>query len=403
MADVGGVAVNEDGLPLAATDAVLLLSGKVSDVMPSEVACRGYDFNAGVNWEALMATYTTMGMQATNLGQAVERVNEMLAWRLSDEEPVRTDPLTGLVTEDGDEFLDPAVRAAHKCTKWLSFTSNMISSGNREVIRYLCQHKMVDVIVTTGGGVEEDVMKCLAPHFMGDFGLKGEMMRRKGLNRLANLIVPNENYVKFEEWLLPVLEAMLAEQKASKGELIWTPSKMIRRFGKEIADGPLPQETKETSVWYWCYKNDIPVFCPALTDGSVGDMIYFHSYKTPGLILDIAQDIRLINDIAIRAKKSGMIILGGGLCKHHTCNANLMRNGADYSIFINTGQEFDGSDSGAKPDEAVSWGKIRLTCKPVKVYADATLVFPLLVAQTFAKAVEAEKAAAEKAAAEQSK
>lgn len=55
------------------------------------------------------------------------------------------------------------------------------------------------------------------------------------------------------------------------------------------------------------------------------------------------------------------------------------------SVFINTGQEFDGSDSGAKPDEAVSWGKIRMDAKPVKVCADASLVFPLIVSQTFAK------------------
>ena len=54
-------------------------------------------------------------------------------------------------------------------------------------------------------------------------------------------------------------------------------------------------------------------------------------------------------------------------------------------VFINTGQEFDGSDSGARPDEAVSWGKIRIDATPVKIYADATLVFPLLVSQTFAK------------------
>lgn len=80
-----------------------------------------------------------------------------------------------------------------------------------------------------------------------------------------------------------------------------------------------------------------------------------------------------------------MIILGGGLVKHHTCNANLMRNGADWAVFVNTGQEFDGSDSGARPDEAISWGKIKLDAKPVKIYAEATIVFPLLVAQTFAK------------------
>lgn len=62
-----------------------------------------------------------------------------------------------------------------------------------------------------------------------------------------------------------------------------------------------------------------------------------------------------------------------------------MRNGADFAIYINTAQEFDGSDSGAKPDEAVSWGKIRMDARPVKVCADATIIFPLLVSQTFAK------------------
>ena len=114
-------------------------------------------------------------------------------------------------------------------------------------------------------------------------------------------------------------------------------------------------------------------------------MIYFHSYKNPGFVLDIAGDIRGINDAALQAKHTGMLILGGGLIKHHICNANLMRNGANHTVFINTGQEFDGSDSGARPDEAVSWGKIRLGTKAVKVYADASLVFPLIVAETFAK------------------
>jgi len=109
-------------------------------------------------------------------------------------------------------------------------------------------------------------------------------------------------------------------------------------------------------------------------------------------------DIRGMNDHALHAKKSGMIILGGGLVKHHVCNANLMRNGADWAVFVNTGQEFDGSDSGARPDEAKSWGKIKLTCDPVKVYADATLILPLLVASTFAKSFHEERAAAAAAA-----
>jgi deoxyhypusine synthase len=89
------------------------------------------------------------------------------------------------------------------------------------------------------------------------------------------------------------------------------------------------------------------------------------------------------------------IILGGGVIKHHTCNANLMRNGADFSVYINTGQEFDGSDSGASPDEAISWGKIKIDAKPVKICADASLVFPLIVSQTFYKYVNEQQKQAE--------
>ncbi len=39
------------------------------------------------------------------------------------------------------------------------------------------------------------------------------------------------------------------------------------------------------------WKNKIPVYSPALTDGSIGDMIYFHSYTNPGLILDIGNPL----------------------------------------------------------------------------------------------------------------
>lgn len=284
--------------------------------------------------------------------------------------------MTPLPEEKTDEVnLNPCNREKSNCTIFLGYTSNLISSGIRETFRYLAQHNMVDCIVSTAGGIEEDFIKCLAPTYLGDFSLKGSDLRERGINRIGNLLVPNENYCLFEDWLMPILDKMLEEQK-NEG-VLWTPSKMIARLGKEI-DNP-------ESVYYWAYKNNIPVFCPALTDGSIGDMIYFHSFKNPGLVLDIVEDIRRVNSQAVYAANTGMIILGGGVIKHHICNANLMRNGADFSVFVNTAAEFDGSDAGASPDEAVSWGKIKKTAKPVKVYGEATLIFPLLVAETFAR------------------
>ncbi|XP_020694520.1 deoxyhypusine synthase isoform X3 [Dendrobium catenatum] len=239
---------------------------------------------------------------------------------------------------------------------------------------------MVDVVVTTAGGIEEDLIKCLAPTYRGDFSLPGAYLRSKGLNRIGNLLVPNDNYCKFENWINPILDQMLEEQLMKNVD--WTPSKVISRLGKEIND--------ESSYLYWAYKNRIPVFCPGLTDGSLGDMLYCHAIRSGGLHIDIVQDIRSMNGEAVHAgiRKTGMIILGGGLPKHHICNANMMRNGSDYAVFINTAQEFDGSDSGAQPDEAVSWGKIRGSAKTVKVHCDATIAFPLLVAATFARRFE---------------
>jgi deoxyhypusine synthase len=275
-------------------------------------------------------------------------------------------------------------------TIFLGYTSNLISSGLRSTLKYLAKHKMISAIVTTAGGIEEDLIKCLGDTYLGDFALPGKELRDDGLNRIGNLIVPNDNYCKFEDWIVPILDKMLEEQEEAMlrkdGHLVqedgsfawWTPSKVIDRLGKEI--------NNEDSVLYWCHKNQIPVFCPALTDGSLGDMLFFHSFRSSPkrLLVDLVSDIRRINKMSMDAERAGMIILGGGVIKHHIANACLMRNGADYAVYINTGQEFDGSDAGARPDEAISWGKIKAEAKHIKVYADATLVFPLIVGATFA-------------------
>ena len=103
-------------------------------------------------------------------------------------------------------------------------------------------------------------------------------------------------------------------------------------------------------------------------------------------MIDIVGDIKAINDHAANHKgRTGMFVLGGGLVKHHIHNANLMRNGADFAVIVSVAQEFDGSDAGASPDEAKSWGKIRADADPVKVVGEATIIFPLLVAETFAR------------------
>ncbi|XP_063709720.1 LOW QUALITY PROTEIN: probable deoxyhypusine synthase [Culicoides brevitarsis] len=354
--------------PSMAKEAVLQQSAKLPESTPT---VKGYDFNNGINYHELLNSYKYSGFQATNFGNAVEEINKMIECR---NQPLPEDKQD--IYEE-DEF----IKRKRNCTIFLGYTSNMVSAGIRESIRYLVEHKMIDCIVTTAGGIEEDFIKCLAPTFIGSFELDGKTLRDQGINRIGNLLVPNDNYCKFENWVIPCLDEMLEEQK-TKGT-VWSPSKIIERLGERIND--------KSSIYYWAAKNKIPVFCPALTDGSLGDMMYFHSFRNPGLVVDILSDLRRLNTMAVKAVNSGIIILGGGVIKHHICNANLMRNGADFSVFINTGAEYDGSDSGARPDEAVSWGKIKREATAVKIYAEASLVFPLLIAETFARNKNDEK------------
>jgi deoxyhypusine synthase len=367
-------------LPELLSDAVLKASVPVPD---NFIEVKGIDYSKpeAVNMRAtdLIKGMKTMGFQASSVAQGCEIIDEMRKWRGTHKSELEEHKQTGEF--DGEGY--------QRTTVFLGYTSNLISSGLRDTLRFLVQNKHVSAIVATAGGIEEDLIKCLAPTYMGEFSLQGKKLREEGMNRIGNLLVPNDNYCKFEEWIVPILDTLLEEQNAAVAKLgnealdagspaVLTPSDLIRRLGKEIND--------ESSVLYWAYKNDIPVFCPALTDGSIGDMLFFHTFKASPqqLRLDIVADIRKINAMSMAASRAGMILLGGGLVKHHICNACLMRNGADYAVYINTGQEFDGSDAGARPDEAVSWGKIKAEAHSTKIYADATVVFPLIVAATFA-------------------
>lgn len=301
---------------------------------------KGWDFEKPFDFNKFMDQYFHTGFQATNLKKAIDIIKEM---------------------------------RQNKAKIFLAFTSNMVSSGIREAICYLVKHKLVDVLVTTAGGIEEDMIKTLKPFVIGDFSAPGSMLLENGINRTGNIFVPNDRYYLFEKNFVPFLEKMYEKQKELGRPL--SCEEFLFELGGHV--------NHPSSILYWAWKNKIPFFCPAITDGALGDMIYFFKKRKKDFYLDVTRDMTRVVDEALNAEKTGAIILGGGVAKHHTLNAQIFREGCDYAVFVNTGEEFDGSDSGAKPDEAVSWCKIKPDGQKVKVTADATLVFPLIVQAAF--------------------
>ncbi|MDO8511203.1 MAG: deoxyhypusine synthase [Nanoarchaeota archaeon] len=306
---------------------------------------KGYDFERSFDFQEFLRSYSLMGFQATHLAQGIEIIKAM---------------------------------RREKAKIFLSFTSNQVSSGNREIIKYLVKHKKVDVLVTSAGGVEEDIIKCLKPFVLGNFDVSGRMMFENGVNRTGNIFIPNDRFAAFDDFMQKFFERIYKVQKET-GK-VFCPKDLIRELGLEIND--------ENSVLYWAAKNDIPVFCPGLIDGSLGDLIYFFKQSHPDFLIDVTKEMKDIVDIVLNSEKTGAIVLGGGISKHFTLNANIFKEGLDYAVYVNTAQEYDGSDSGARVEEAITWGKVKVNAPSVKIHADATIVFPLLVAGAFVETEE---------------
>lgn len=302
----------------------------------------GYNFDNKFDFNKFLDTYTNTGFQASNLGQGIKIVNQMI--------------------DDKAKIL-------------LSMTGNVISSGLREIITYLTKNKKIDGIITSAAGIEEDLVKTFKHFVLGDFNVSGRSLFENGVGRIGNIFVPFDRYLYFEKFADPILQEIYDKYKGM-GRPIKT-TELIRELGLRI-------DNKE-SYLHWAAKNDITVYCPAIDDGAFGDLIYFFKQKHPDFYIDTLTDKNDLANYCIKTEKLGAIILGGGIAKHYLLNANILREGLDYAVYITTAHEFDGSDSGGNQEEAKTWAKIKVDAPTIKIKCEFTIAFPLLVAGTFAK------------------
>jgi deoxyhypusine synthase len=258
------------------------------------------------------------------------------------------------------------------CVKFLSFTGNLVATGTRGAIKELVRKRLVDVVITTCGTLDHDIARCWKKYYKGSFFMKDGELHKKNINRLGNILVPNESYgIVIEEKMQALLHSLWTE-----GFRELSTSQLCREIGRRICN--------ESSILYWAAKNNIHVFVPGITDGAVGYQIWLFSQEHD-FRLNLLADSALLNEIVFAAKKTGALIVGGGISKHHTLWWNQFRGGLNYAVYISTADEWDGSLSGARPREAVSWGKISETAKHVMIEGDASIILPLMVSSLIAK------------------
>ncbi len=290
-------------------------------------------FEKSPSVKELVGAYRESGFQGTHIGQAAELMKKM---------------------------------KGEGATIFLAFTANVVASGLRGVLADMVKEGYADVIITTGGALDHDLIKAYEPYLLGSFREDDAKLHQEGVNRIGNIFVPSARYKLLEGKIEKVFEEVSKEKK------VVSPSEIAWEMGKQIGD--------EGSFLRQAYEKNIPVFSPGITDSAIGLQTYFWKQKKENkdFGIDVTSDMKQLADLAMNAEKTAAIIVGGGISKHHTIGVNLMRGGLDYALYLTTAEPWDGSLSGAPAKEAVSWGKIKEKGEHVTVHGDAMVTLPLI-------------------------
>jgi len=254
------------------------------------------------------------------------------------------------------------------CTTFLSFPASLMATGVRGILRGLVENNLVDVVLTTCGTVDHDLARVWRRYYHGEFEMDDVALHRIGVNRLGNVLVPNDSYgVVLEKQIQPMLQSLWdsGRRSFSTKELLW-------EFGRRT-------KSRKSLLW-WAWKNRIPIYVPAIFDGAVGYQLWAFWQDHKSFSIDQFRDEAELADLVFRAKRSGALMIGGGVSKHHTIWWNQFRGGLDYAVYITTAPEWDGSLSGARVREGISWGKVKETAKQVTIEGDATAILPMMIA-----------------------
>ena len=250
-------------------------------------------------------------------------------------------------------------------SNFISLAGPIVPGGLRTVLTDLVDQKLLNGIVTTGANVTHDMLEALGHrHIVGSETMNDTTLKRRGLSRIYDLLVKQKSIEHLEKTTHKMLTRIpeTKRRNIASYELLW-------EFGKQLRDN--------RSLLNIAQKRSVPVFCPGIFDSMLGLNLWTYS-RLHTLFINPFKDFSKLVDMTYESKKVGVIILGGGMPKHHVLIANSYRGGVDAAIQITLDRPEGGGASGAPLEEAISWGKIKRANKLATIIGDATVIFPLL-------------------------
>lgn len=269
---------------------------------------------------------------------------------------------------------------------FLGLAGAMIPAGMRKIIVYLIKERLIDCLVSTGANLFHDIHEIRGKyHYLGNPCVDDTLLRKCKIDRIYDTFASEDEFIETDNFIISLCEKF--DQKR-----LYTTREFLYLLGKELS------QFKEEGILNTAYKYNLPIYCPAIGDSSIG--IALTEGKRKGK-LDIKFDI--IKDVYETAyltslKKSGVIYIGGGVPKNFIQQTEVTAPyigfktyGHSYAIQFTMDSPQWGGLSGCTFSEAQSWGKIALDAKMITCYCDATIALPIIVSALAQKKIKREK------------
>jgi deoxyhypusine synthase len=249
---------------------------------------------------------------------------------------------------------------------FFSFPADIVATGLRGMIADSVKH--FDALMTTCGTLDHDLAKAYGGKYsLGTFEVDDNELKKMDIYRLGNIFIGSEQYgLAVEKYFAEIMNDIYKSRDYKKE---YSPSELLREFGKRIKD--------ESSILRQAYLHNVPVYCPGIVDGAFGTQLSLFAQDHDFKLNMIGDELELSN-IAFDNKVTGALMLGGGISKHHVIWWSQFKGGLDYAVYITTASQYDGSLSGARLTEAVSWGKVKEKAHYTTIDGDITIILPVM-------------------------
>jgi deoxyhypusine synthase len=274
------------------------------------------------------------------------------------------------------EVLDGIYTDRKRPTVFLGLAGPLIAAGLRQVIRDLVAGRYVDVVVSTGAIMYQDIYQARGyGHYVGSPAADDTVLHDLYIDRIYDTYVDEEKFRATDLWCGQVADELEPGVYSSRSYL--------DAIGERLTD--------EDSIVRQCHKLGVPIFCPALNDSSIGIGLTDHRYRChaagrAGIAIDSIRDNYELAQIVVKSRSTAAIYVAGGVPKNYINDAVVMgyifglERGHDYALQVTTAVTQDGGLSGSTLGEAQSWGKIGKKARFAMAWVEPSVSLPLLAA-----------------------